>query len=123
VLHTLTFGLAGSQRGDTNTVLFGIDLDSDSVLEFSATAIVGSPQGLTTLNLPFTPLASTTSARIVFDNTGGDNFGALLDNVVLDAAVVITPPPAGSAPEPGMLALVGLSVLGLALIRKRGRQR
>ena len=35
VTYDLTFSLAGSQRGDSNTVTYGIDLNSDSILEFS----------------------------------------------------------------------------------------
>ena len=96
VAHTLSFGLAGSQRGDINTVLFGIDLNSDATLDFFSTAVVPSAQGLTTFDLAFTPSSSTTTARIVFDNEGGDNVGALLDNVT--AAVDARNPAGGRHP-------------------------
>jgi hypothetical protein len=38
VLHKLSFDLAGSQRGDTNTVAYGIDLDSNGTFYFSTTS-------------------------------------------------------------------------------------
>src|SRR5512134_1207510 len=45
VTYDLTFSLAGSQRGDSNTVTYGIDLNSDSVLEFSGSQTLASSAG------------------------------------------------------------------------------
>ena len=60
------------------------------------------------------------AARIMVQNAGGDNLGALLDNVLLTSPTV-TPPPAGGAPEPGTLALISLSLLGLGRVARRAR--
>jgi hypothetical protein len=121
VPHVLTFSLAGSQRGDTNSVLFGIDLNGDFTLEFSDTLIVLSGDPFSTRTLAFTPLLSTSTATIVFDHAGGDQSGALLDNVVLESQPVVTPP-GGSAPEPATLALLSAALLGLGLTNRRKKQ-
>ena len=77
--YDLTFSLAGSQRGDSNTVTYGIDLNSDGVLDHSATQALASSVGFSPFTLSF--IASTPTAQIVFDHAGGDNVGLLLDNV------------------------------------------
>jgi hypothetical protein len=68
-------------------------------------------------NAPFTqffitvtPLSDTTS-DIVFSHAGGDNFGLILDSVVLTETTVI--------PEPSTLALCGLALAGVAFLRRR----
>jgi hypothetical protein len=114
--YTLTFSLAGSQRGSTESVLFGIDLNSDTVLDVFNTLIVQSSDPFTTRTLNFTPLAGTSNARIVFNGQSNDNVGALLDNVALNSAAVT------AVDEPGMLGLLTLSLMGLALTRRRTRR-
>jgi hypothetical protein len=52
-----------------------------------------------------------TNVSIVFSNQGGDNFGAMLDNVLLQ-----------QVPEPGTAPLLAAGLLGLAL-RARRRAR
>jgi hypothetical protein len=101
--YHLTFLLAGSQRGDTNSVLYGIDFNGDGVVDLFNSAIVPSAQPFTSFDMGF--LAPTTSsARIIFRNSGGDNLGALLDNVSLTSVV--------PEPEPFALLATGLGLLG-----------
>ncbi len=108
--YTLSFLLAGSQRGDTNTVTWGIDYNADGVLDVSQVTTLVSAVPFTPFSLVFVPLTSTSSARIVFDHAGGDNSGLLLDNVVL----------ADTIPEPQTYALLlaGMGLLGF-IVRRR----
>jgi len=66
-----------------------------------------------TYTIPFTPSASGTY-DLSFANAGGDNIGALLDNVVITSGTV------SAVPEPSMLALM---VAGCAGLRLRARRR
>ncbi|HEX5343453.1 MAG TPA: PEP-CTERM sorting domain-containing protein, partial [Duganella sp.] len=92
-----------NQRGygdDSVSVNFG---SSSSVISRS------SADGFTTYSLSYTAAASG-SAAFSFSNAGGDNVGALLDNVVIT-----------SVPEPTTYAmlLAGLGLMGAAARRRR----
>lgn len=98
-LYELSFDLAGSQRGDTNTVtvaLLGTAWTTSITLVSSA--------ALTTYSSGVIAIASPTTVQIQFQNSGNDNKGALLDNVQL-------------VPAPGALALVALA--GFCARRRR----
>lgn len=103
VQYVASFQLAGNQRNwpsDTVDVSFGTT---------QGTYTLASSQGLTTYTLAFT--ASTTgNYSLSFANRGGDNYGALLDNVSVTAV-----------PEPQSLALglAGLACAAVALRRQR----
>jgi hypothetical protein len=111
IAYNLSFDLAGT--GGVNTVIYGIDFNSDATLDIFSSATLPGGVGFTQFNLPFVALVSTSNARIVFDHLGGDNNGLLLDDVVLTGVAVI--------PEPQSYALLvaGLGLLGFAVRRRR----
>lgn len=75
-----------------------------------------SADPLTTRTIPFVVPAANTDIRVTFTNAGGDNVGAVLDNVQVSdfgpAAV----------PDPASVALLTAGGLGL-LARRRLRRR
>jgi hypothetical protein len=104
VTYTAAFDLSGSQRGsnDDVTILFGTSSLVLSVLS-------GDPYASHSLN--FTPAVSG-SFDLSFSNAGGDNLGALLDNVEITTAEA-------AVPEPQTYVLIGLGLLTLAPTRQR----
>ncbi|QLE55097.1 Calx-beta domain-containing protein [Nostoc sp. TCL26-01] len=73
---TLSFSLAGSQRGDTNSVAVSVGN------LFSETFILSSSQPFTKFTRSFT-ITSAANGKLIFDHAGGDTYGLLLDNVEL----------------------------------------
>lgn len=100
--YILSFDLAGSQRGDTNIVdvIFGTS---------SQTFTLASADPFATYTMSFTTNAAA-NYQINFGNRGGDNLGALLDNVSVTAV---------PEPETYALMLAGLSLIGFAARRKQ----
>jgi hypothetical protein len=104
---TLSFDLAGSQRGDVNTV--NVDLAGYSFGPFTVNG--NDPFASHTcslINFSGNPVSGT----VVFHNLGGDNVGALLDNVTLTG-------PAQGVAEPTTLLLLGSGLIGLVGFRRR----
>jgi hypothetical protein len=101
----LDFKLAGSQRGDVNSVTVSLgSLYNEMFTLPSATPF-------TTITRSFT-VASATSAGLIFDHAGGDSFGLLLDNVVLSSTSAST-----AVPEP--FTIIGTLIGGTAAVRMR----
>lgn len=112
-VYTLSFLLAGSQRGDTNSMTYGMDWNGDNVLDLFASVALPSEAPFTSFTLPFIAPITTTSARIIFNHAGGDNLGLLLDNVALS-----TPVP---EPETYAMLVAGFGLLGFIARRRKRR--
>src|SRR6056297_2623296 len=98
--YTFSFDIAGNQRGgndDTFDVLV-------SFSNYSETFTLAPNVAWSTITREVT--ASGNTAQIVFNHSGGDNVGALLDNVSL------------VVPEPSSLLLFGAGILGLGMYRR-----
>lgn len=113
--YALTFDLAGSQRGNsTETVTVDVGTAGDPTAFGTQVYVVTGAEPFTTRTIVFAAPANT-DLRVTFTNAGGDNEGALLDNVqVADFAPAAVPEPAG-------LALVGAGAVGLAGVRRLRR--
>jgi hypothetical protein len=109
--YTLGFDLSGNKRGGTDnvTVTFG-----SASTTFTALA---SNAPYTRFTLDLTP-ASDGLYAINFANAGGDNVGALLENVTVMSADIV---PGIPEPSTTMLLLAGLASLGIAARRQTRR--
>ncbi len=105
--YVLSFQLGGSQRGSSESV--SVDVETGIT---SGNYVLGSADPLTTYTLPFV-VAAPTSINLVFSNTGGDNIGAILDNVSLDTVSTGVPDASST------LGLLSLGVAGLGMIRRK----
>jgi len=105
--YLLSFDLSGNQRGGSDNVVVTFGTATLSFTGLAASAPYAR------YSLEFTPSSDGTFS-ISFANAGGDNVGALLDNVVVTSGDAVS-----EVPEPGTLALLGLGLAGLGLSRRR----
>jgi hypothetical protein len=97
--YELSFDLAGSQRGDINTVHV-------SFLGETLDVTLASSVPFTRYTIPVS-VGNAASGSIVFDHEGNDNFGLLLDNVEVRLV-----------PSPGA-AMAGVAMFGAVGARRR----
>jgi len=102
--YVLSFMLGGNARNTTSDTV-NVAVKSDFISQ-SYTLAGSAP--LTTYYLPFSVLSATT-INLVFEATGGDNIGAILDNVNLDMVEPQDVPDGGMS---GVLLGMGLVVIG-----------
>ena len=100
--YTLSFDLGGSHRGSTETV--NVNFGSTA-----ASYTLNSADPFSTVTLNFTP-GSNSSYDISYQNLGGDNVGALLDNVSVSAV---------PEPETYAMLLAGLGLMGFIARRRK----
>src|SRR3990172_2939101 len=107
--YELSFDLAGSQRGETNSVMISLG----SVYNETFTLVSDIP--FTTITRDFS-VATLTNGTLNFEHIGiVDWSGLLIDNVrfsMMDSSPI---------PEPSSILLLGFGVAGLAVWRKRFR--
>jgi hypothetical protein len=108
--YELFFQLAGNQR-NAGPDIVQVSLFLDGVLVYNPPGNVLVPQDLPFLGqiLPFT-VTSAGNLTFSFQNNGGDNIGALLDNITVTQL--------RAAPEPASMLLFG-SALAIGLVRRR----
>lgn len=106
--YTVFFQLAGNQRGGGDEVVT-VDLFLDGTNISTGLMLVPETQPFFGYLMPFS-VASSGAFTFSFQNAGGDNVGALLDNITVNQI--------RAAPEPASLLLLG-SALALGLARRR----
>jgi PEP-CTERM motif len=105
VSYSASFVLAGSTRGDTNVVEVDFGTSAASyTLPSGAPFAVAAP-------VQFTPVVSG-SYTLSFANQGGDNLGAILDNVAVESI-------GAPIPEPGTYALMLAGLVAVGAVARR----
>jgi len=99
--YLLSFDVSGNQRQGSDTML----LQLNGFLSDSISLANNAPWQ--TVNYAFS-VGAATSDSIIFNHSGGDNIGIMLDNVKVS-----------TVPEPASFALLGLSLLGFAAMRRK----
>ena len=110
--YNLSFDLAGSQRGDSNTVEVIFGTNEQSFTLSSADPFKRYTLSFTTNDAADYQINFHNVDEIVGVNTvHGDNMGALLDNVTVSVATV-------PEPETYLMMLTGLGIMGFSARRR-----
>jgi len=106
--YTLSFDVSGSQGYPSiETLAYGITDGVSAILHLVAQPYTGFQ------TIVYSFVAAAASGSITFAGSGGDNTGALLDNVLLTTDMT------APVPLPGPLPLLAAALGGLALVRRR----
>jgi hypothetical protein len=112
--YILSFDVAGNQRqGAEDAILITVG----GALSGSVSSI-NNALPFTTISMPFS-VATATTGSITFEGVGGDNVGALLDNVNLDYTRIPDEPGDNIIPAPGAFLLVGIGTGIVSWLRRR----
>lgn len=115
--YVLNVALSGNQRGGaTDSVKIGMVNLVTGAEYFMLAGPLAPADPFTASTLSFTSAIGAGSWHIFVEGVGGDNVGAILDNVALRDSPVRT-----SVPEPATLLLAGLALGGIAAARRRTR--
>lgn len=101
--YILFFDVAGNQRQGG---IDGLILELSGIFPPLGPVPIPDDLDFTTLTVPFT-VASTLNTSIIYECTGGDNVGWLLDNVGIATANGVIP-----APGAVMLGSIGVGIVG-----------
>jgi MYXO-CTERM domain-containing protein len=115
--YTLSAMISGNQRGGaSDTVTFGLlDATTLAVVDSLTTSALAPGAAFAMFSDSYTGLSG--SYRLFFEGVGGDNIGAILDNVVFSDSSS-----GASVSEPGTLALAGLALLAAGGLRRRNKR-